>query len=141
MNVIDLPFNRLVGLEYAPAESGFLLSLPAGEQYHNHLQTVHAGALLALAEAASGEFLLRQYGSVPGLIPVVRRLEAKFHKPARGRVSARARADAEELEKLDAELRSKGRALLSVTVEVVDESDVVALSAVVQWFIGQRAQV
>jgi acyl-coenzyme A thioesterase PaaI-like protein len=138
MNVIDLPFNRLIGLERAAPESGFLLSLPTSARHHNHLETVHASALLALAEAASGEFLLRQYGSVPGLVPVVRRLEAKFHKPARGRLSARATAAAVALAELAASLQTRGRGLVRITVEVVDEGGVVVLWALVQWFITKR---
>ena len=89
MDVTELPFNRLIGLEPAPAGSGFLVSLPAGPQYANHLGTVHAVALLAVAEAGAGAFLARQAGVPVGLVPVVRRLEAKFRRPATGRVSAR----------------------------------------------------
>src|SRR4051794_5156170 len=139
MNVIDLPFNRLIGLERTPAERGLLLCLPAAEQYQNHLGTVHASALLALAEATSGEFLLQQAGSVPNLVPVVRRLEAKFHKPAQGRVAARAAAADGELAKLAVDLQTRGRGLVSIRVEVVDDNDVVVLSAEVQWFIVRGA--
>jgi acyl-coenzyme A thioesterase PaaI-like protein len=62
MDVISLPFNRLIGLEAGSPESGFLLSLPAGVQYTNHLGTVHASALFAVAEAASGVFLVTEGG-------------------------------------------------------------------------------
>ena len=44
---------------------------------------VHASALLALAEASSGEFLLRHFGSSEGIVPVVRRLESKFRSRER----------------------------------------------------------
>src|SRR5713226_10524444 len=64
--------------------SGFLVSLPDGPQYTNHLGTVHASALLAAAEAGSGAFLVRQFGEASGYLPVVRRLEAKFRKPPGG---------------------------------------------------------
>ena len=47
MDVTELPFNRLIGLEAAPSQSGFLVSLPDRSQYTNHLGTVHASALLA----------------------------------------------------------------------------------------------
>jgi hypothetical protein len=74
-------FNSFVGIQVT-SESGQLLRLPAVEQYLNHLGTVHASAQLALAEASSGEFLLRHFGSSEGLVPIVRRVEAKFRKPA-----------------------------------------------------------
>ena len=49
MDVTRLPFNRLIGLEAADIDSGFLVTLPEGDQYTNHLGTVHAAALLAVA--------------------------------------------------------------------------------------------
>ncbi|MGV3721038.1 MAG: PaaI family thioesterase [Actinomycetota bacterium] len=82
MDVTALPFNQLVGLEAASPESGFLVTLPAGPEHGNHLGTVHASALLAVAEAGSGAFLVRHLGDADGLVPVVRRLDAKFRKPA-----------------------------------------------------------
>ncbi len=75
MNVTQLPFNRLVGLVPAKVDSGLLVTLPDGPQYLNHLGTVHAGALLAVAEAGSGVILLDQLGDTTGDVPVVRRLE------------------------------------------------------------------
>src|SRR5262245_34614139 len=137
MDVTQLPFNRPVGLEPAADDSGFLVSLPDGPQYTNHLGTVHASALLAVAEAGSGTFLVRQLGPGAGFVPVVRRLEAKFRKPARGRVSARCLVTAEEFQRWLAELQGRGRALAAVGMEVVDTAGLVVLSAVVEWFISR----
>ena len=135
MDVTALPFNRLLGLEAAQPESGFLVSLPGGLQYTNHVGTVHAGALLALAEAGSGAFLAQHL--VPGCLPLVRRMKAKFRKPAHGRIWARALAEPAEMERATAELQAKGKALLRLPVEVVDESGQVVLSAEVEWFISR----
>jgi hypothetical protein len=140
MDVTQLPFNRLIGLEASPDNSGFLVCLPEGPQYTNHLDTIHASALLAVAEAGSGAFLVRQFGPIPGLVPVVRRLEARFRKPARGRISARVTVGAQEVERWSAELAARGRALVPVPVEVVDAGGVIALSAVVEWFVAQAGK-
>jgi acyl-coenzyme A thioesterase PaaI-like protein len=137
MDVTLLPFNRLVGLEKAPIGSGFLLCLPSSPNYLNHLGTVHATAQLALAEASSAEFLLQRFGGAAGVAPVVRRLEAKFRKPANGRIFSRATADESEVAKLTSDLEAKGRAQVSVSVEIVDENRVVAMTAVVEWFIAK----
>lgn len=137
VDVTALPFNRLVGLEPASPESGFLVVLPAGAQYGNHLGTVHASALLAVAEAGSGAFLVCHLGDPTGLIPVVRRLEAKFRKPAQGQVAARATVPDEETARWLTELASRGRVLATIPIEVVDEGGVVALSATVEWFIAR----
>ena len=133
-SVTELPFNSFLGIQIS-TEPSQLLRLPSGEQYLNHLGTVHASAQLALAEASSGEFLLRHFGSTDGLVPVVRRLEAKFRKPANGAVTSIASATPESLARLDAELASKGRSLIPVTVELHDESGAHTLSATVEWFI------
>jgi acyl-coenzyme A thioesterase PaaI-like protein len=133
-SVTELPFNRFIGIE-ATSDSPQLLRLPSGERYLNHLGTVHASALLALAEACSGEFLLRHFGSSAGVVPVVRRMEAKFRKPARGGIASSASAAPDALCQVDADLASKGRALISIAVEVHDESGAAALSASVEWFI------
>lgn len=133
-SVTELPFNTFLGLRPATA-AGRLLQLPAGGQYRNHLGTVHASALLALAEASSGEFLLRHFGSATGVVPVVRHIEAKFRKPAHGVVSSSAAVPAEALAQLDTDLAAKGRALVPVTVDLYDEAGTHALSATVEWFI------
>lgn len=133
-SVTELPFNRLIGLQPATTPEK-LLQLPAGEQYGNHLGTVHASALLALAEASSGEYRLHHFGNSDGVVPVVRHLEAKFRKPANGTVTSSASATPEAIEQLNADLTAKGRALISITVELHDASGAHALSATVEWFI------
>jgi acyl-coenzyme A thioesterase PaaI-like protein len=135
VDVTQLPFNRLIGLE--AANGGLLVSLPAGPQYTNHLGTVHASALLAVAEAGSGAFLAARLGDPAGFIPVVRRLEAKFRRPASGRVSARATVPDGEVGRWVAELSTRGRVSAAVPIEVVDAAGVVVLSATVEWFIAR----
>ena len=135
--VTELPFNNFLGI--APASDGaHLLQLPSGNQYLNHLGTVHAAAQLALAEASSGEFLLRHFGSADDLVPVVRRVEAKFRKPANGRIVSIASATPEALARLDAELSSKGRSVISITIEIYDQSGTHTLSATFDWFIQRE---
>jgi acyl-coenzyme A thioesterase PaaI-like protein len=140
MNVAQLPFNRLIGLEREDPDGGCLVSLPEGPQYTNHLGTVHASALLAVAEAGSAEFLLRGLGDATGYVPVVRRVEAKFRKPASGRVAARAAVRADEVTRWSAELTTRGRVLATVAVDVVDSYGVIVLSALVEWFIARGDQ-
>ena len=133
-SVTELPFNSFLGIETA-SDPAQLLRLPAGAQYLNHLGTVHASAQLALAEASSGEFLLRALGAASGVVPVVRRLESKFRKPANGAVTSTVSTPPEALEQLRANLAAKGRAIVSVAVELHDESGAHTLSATVEWFI------
>ena len=133
-SVTELPFNSLVGIQLAD-DAAHLLRLPAGKQYLNHLGTVHASAQLALAEASSGEFLLRHFGSADRIVPVVRRMEAKFRKPANGSITSSVAVATEALAQLDAELAAKGRALIPISVEIHDESGAHTLSTTFEWFI------
>ena len=114
-SVTELPFNRFLGIERA-SDPAHLLRLPAGAQYLNHLGTVHASAQLALAEASSGEFLLRALGAASGVVPIVRRLESKFRKPANGAITSTVTTPPETLEQVRADLAAKGRALIIVAV-------------------------
>jgi hypothetical protein len=133
-NVIELPFNSFLGIQksFEPTE---LLLLPADKLYLNHLGTVHACAQIALAEASSAEFLLRSFGSSAGFIPVVRRLEAKFRKPANGAIRSKATTPRETIDQLRTDLITKGRAIVNVKIELYDESGANTLSATVEWFI------
>jgi acyl-coenzyme A thioesterase PaaI-like protein len=136
-SVTELPFNSLLGIRSA-SDAVHLLQLPSGSQYLNHLGTVHAGAQLALAEASSGEFLLKHFGSSDGLVPILRRMEAKFRNPANGCIMSTASATSESLARLDAELASKGRSIIGITVEIYDESGAHTLSSTFDWFIQRR---
>lgn len=134
-SVTELPFNSFLGLQ-ASKDGEHLLRLPAGDRYLNHLGTVHASALLALAEAASGECLLGHFGTSDGIVPVVRRLEAKFRKPANGAVEAAASLRPEQVITLKESLGTKGRAVVTVQVELHDTAGTLVLSAAVEWFVA-----
>lgn len=135
MDISQIPFNQLIGLESAAPEDGFLACLPENPKYANHLGTIHGSALLAVAEAGSGEFLLRNFGHIKGFVPVVRKIEAKFRKPASGRVSSRCSLAQDVVVGWASELVSRGRLSASIPIEVVDSKGVV-VSAVVEWFIS-----
>lgn len=139
MDITDLPFNRLIGISVA-SKSGAVLSLPNDLRYTNHLGTVHASALLALAEATSGAYLIEQFAGLgPDLLPVVRRVEAKFRNPARGAIfSTTSALPPEKREEFISTLTERGRALLEIKVDVHDEHGTHALAASFDWFVARR---
>lgn len=112
-----------------------MVSLPSGPQYLNHLGTVHGSALLAVAEAGSGEYLFRNLGHIKDVVPVVRKLEAKFRRPANGSVTSRCAIAQAILDGWMSELEVRGRVSADVPIEVIDATNTVVLSAVVEWFI------
>src|SRR3954468_734968 len=138
MRITDLPFNSFVGITSA-AKEGAVLSLSNHTRYTNHLGTVHAGALLTLAEATSGAYLIDQFPALGfEVVPVVRRVDAKFRKPALGATYSRFEVSSDTREKFLAELTERGRALIEIKVDVHDEHGTHALAATFEWFVAQR---
>lgn len=138
MEITDLPFNRFIGLAKTGSDDA-VLSLPRDDRYANHLGTVHASALLAIAEATSGEYLLRNFADLGfAVVPVVRRVEAKFRKPAQGAVHSKWNVAPEVAAEFVSSLAAKGRALIEVAVDVFDEHGTHALTATFEWFVARQ---
>jgi hypothetical protein len=72
------------------------------------------------------------------VIAVVRRIEAKFRRPANGVITSRASLAGDALDRLTAELTRKRRSVVAVVVDLYDESGAHTLSAEVEWFIQRR---
>jgi acyl-coenzyme A thioesterase PaaI-like protein len=139
MDITDIAFNRLIGLQREPAGGKFSVSLPASSLYHNHLGIVHAAALFAVAEAASGDWMLTRFGGrAAEFVAVVRRAEMKYRKPARGKILGRARADDAAARELEAGFATKRMMLFTLVAEVFDESGAHNLTASIEWFITRR---
>src|SRR5882762_3547949 len=100
MDITAIPFNRLIKIA-RPDDPSFLLQLGESADYENHLGTVHASAQLALAEATSGELLMQTFPELgQSVLAVVRRMEAKFRKPLKGKILSKAAIPSREAEKL-----------------------------------------
>jgi len=131
MDVSAIPFNRFLGLR----ANGAALTLPADPKYHNHLGTVHAGAQFALAEAASGQWLLDHFGEkAADYAAVVRHADVKFRRPAMGELTAQAGASPEEAERFLETLTRRGRAAIEVRVQVLGADGSATLESAFEWF-------
>jgi acyl-coenzyme A thioesterase PaaI-like protein len=139
VDIAEIPFNRFIGLRRESPGGEFAVSLPSGPQYHNHLGIVHASAQLAVAEAASGEWMLRHFGDrAVNFIAVVRRMETKFKQPARGKILGKATVAAEALSQLEQELGAKRVIAFALRVDVFDEAGAHTLTGTVEWFLTRR---
>jgi acyl-coenzyme A thioesterase PaaI-like protein len=139
MHVTDLHINRTLGMQLSPAGSGRVLEMAESPLLLNHVGTIHASAQFALAEAASGEFLLQQLGEAKdGVFAVLRTSEVKFRKPAHGALGATARFVQGDGSTLAAEVASRGRALSSVLVEIADAQGVVTMTGQFDWFLQKQ---
>ena len=135
MDITQLPYNKFIGIKRAQS-SEYILELEDSQNYLNHLGNVHASAQISLAEAASGEFLIQLFTNIPDqYVPVVRRLEAKFRKPANGKIFARLKTTAEMIRESISELHLKGRSLISIEVDIEDIRKTVTMNNVIVWYV------
>lgn len=129
-----VPFAGFLDVEYdsvGPGEA--VLRLRDDPRKHNHLGTLHAGALFSLAESASGVAMIAAVAErLAGVTPLAARAEITYGKVARGDVTATARIEGGAgpvLETLDAE----GKVRFPVVVELTDESGEVCATVTVDW--------
>lgn len=134
MNLKEIPFAKLLAV--SSSDSDFLFELSADEKYTNHLGTVAAAAQFSLAEFASGQWMINTFPDIaPNVIPVLRKSEVKFRKPALGRVRARALVNEETKTQFITELTQRKRALLTIPIELVNDDLEVVMSGTYEWFI------
>jgi acyl-coenzyme A thioesterase PaaI-like protein len=140
MHTTDLVLNRALGLRLVPEPNGAILDMPESPLLLNHVGTIHASAQFALAEASSGEFLLRHLGDAQGQVfAVLRTSEVKFRKPAHGTLHASAKFADGAADSFSTELASRGRALVSIAIEVADAQGIVTMTGQFDWFLQRQA--
>ncbi len=133
MNVTEIPFVKKVGI--ARSKKGEL-ELPFNVDTHNHLQTMHASAQFTLAETASGELLQTLFPElVDKVIPVLRDAKVKFKKPAVKNILAYPSISDESQIKFNEQIDKKGRASISVNVDIKDIEGTVTCVATYNWFV------
>lgn len=139
MHVTDIAINKALGMQLLPVGNAQILEMPESPLLLNHVGTVHASAQFALAEASSGEFLLRHLGDAQRQVfAVLRKADVKFRKPAHGVLRASAQFAAGDADWLSRELASRGRALTSVLVELADAQGVVTMKGQYTWFLQRQ---
>ena len=133
LNVIEIPFVKKVGIQRTGDGD---LELPFNKDVQNHLQTFHASAQFALAETSSGEILQTLFPELVGkVIPVLRESQIKFKKPTNKDIYAYPLVSDESRTKFNEQLSKKGRALISVKVEVKDTEGTVTCTGTYNWFV------
>ena len=137
MDVLDIPFNKFLGLEPAEQGSDFIFKIEQKNEYLNHLGTIHASVLFALAEASSGEFLLRQFREYKlNVIPVVRKVEVKYSKPANGTVVSEACLIDSGIHDILNELNTRKRVIIKVKVDITGSNKDKIFTSVFEWFVA-----
>ena len=138
MDITQIPFNKWLGITRVQDGSGYLLELGESPDFQNHLGKVHASVQFALAEATGAEYLLPAFPELSGkVVAVVRRVDMKYKAPLMGRIMSKATVAQDEIERFLNKLRSKGRGLIGIGVEVADGNGRVGLAGRVEWFVQE----
>jgi hypothetical protein len=137
MDVLKIPFHQMLHIKKA-ANNAYIFEIAEQPSFLNHLGNYHACVQLTLAEASAGEFLLREFSHVGfNLAPMVRKTEAKYHKPALGLLQSKVQFVEIDKEQFLQDLNQKGRAQLQVKATLFDASETKVLTAIFDWFIAK----
>jgi acyl-coenzyme A thioesterase PaaI-like protein len=124
----QIAFVRRSGLKAEVLEPGHVRLCMPLEGNQNHIGTLYAGALFTLAEIPGGALFLTSFDS-RRFYPIVKEMNLRFRRPAKGDIWVDARMAREEIMRIQQEAVANGRAdyllelqLLDATGEVVAES-------------------
>ena len=132
MKIKDIPFADYVGVK---SEKN-TISLDFRDEVINHVKTIHASAQFTLAETKSGMYLIEKFPELEGkVIPLLRDAQVKYKKPALENIYAQASISQESIDKFTSMFEKKGRANISVDVQVKDINEVLCSEASFSWFI------
>ncbi len=135
MEILEIPFHKFLGIRKHKGKD-YIFEANEKPEYLNHLGTIHACAQLTIAEASSGEFLLKEFGSLKSkVIPVVRKTNAKYHQPAKGKLFAKAAFYSSNKTDIIKELENKNRVLVKIKVELFNQIEDKILTVIFDWFI------
>ncbi len=133
MDVTQIPFAKHVGIAYL--EEGTLKLEPI-QHVQNHIESIHASAQFTLAETQSGLFLHKLFPEYEGKVAgVLRSSTVKFRAPALTTVMAKATLNEDGKMKFITQLESKGRAIVSIDVSVIDTKGIVTMQGEFSWFV------
>ena len=136
MNILELPFNRHLGLTIVERDGKSLISIDPQPEHLNHVGTLHASVLFAVAEAASGQALLSRQLDTTNTTALLRNSDIKYRSPATTKVYGVATIDDSAFDKLSQQLSARGRASIEVSVSVINENDVECVSGTFKWFVA-----
>jgi uncharacterized protein (TIGR00369 family) len=136
-----VPFAGFLGIGYDEVGPGHaVLTLADDPAKHNHIGTLHAGALFALAESASGIAVIAAVADrLAGVTPLAARAEITYRKVLRGDATATARIDGDVADVL-ATLDAEGRVRFPVLVDVTDSGGDVCAALRVEWHLQRHPE-
>lgn len=113
-----------MGIRVVPHGESFAIEAPVAVNY-NHLHTAFGGSINAVATLAAYAFLWLRLGDESHV--VVRESTIRFVRPIREMIRARCETpDADDLQRFDTTLRSKGKASIKLHVMIEENAHIAA---------------
>jgi acyl-coenzyme A thioesterase PaaI-like protein len=118
-----VPILGAMGLEVLEAAPGRASArIPTGPNV-NHFGVTYAGSLFSVAEMLGG--IIGGFFEVPGAIPIVKRLEIDFTRPAMTASTATTSLSEQEQARIQSEATETGKSNFELLTEVVGEDGTV----------------
>lgn len=140
IDITKVPFNILLGITVA-SDKQYLLQLEDKKQYTNHLDTVHAAALFALAEGSGAQLLLNIFPQniIESVNLVLRKVDVAYKKPCQGLVQSKAYLKDGTTQEITETLINKKRVSILTVVELYDSHNVKVFTAAFEWFVALKS--
>lgn len=116
-----IPRAHEMGVRLVELRRGHVEATVPMDGNQNHIGTMYAGVLFAVAEILGGAIVVSSF-DVTKVYPVVRDLKITFRKPVRGPATSKASLTEEQIAELSAEAEANGKAQFTFTTEVFDEA-------------------
>jgi acyl-coenzyme A thioesterase PaaI-like protein len=135
MTIADIPYAHHTHIHPGTRH----LTLTPDPDTINHIGTLHAGALFTLAETATGFYLASLFPeSSEEMLPLLRSSSVKYKRPATTTIHAIATVEDDALEAFTQLLEKRGRATVSVDIELLDEEDHLCMQGTFGWYVQKK---
>ena len=123
-----ITFVKNAGFEVERLERGFARCRMPFKGNANHIGTMYAGALFTLAEMPGGALFLSSFDTAK-FFPVVKAVNLRFLKPAKGDVWVTATLGEDEIQRIEREAADQGKSDFILTLELTDAAGTVLASS------------
>jgi uncharacterized protein (TIGR00369 family) len=132
-----VPFAARALIEVVEVGAGLgIARLQEAPEVHNHIGSVHAGALFTLGETASAVAMLGAFAEqISSIRPVTVEATISYLRIARGTLVATART-ALPAKRLQNELATQGRATLDLTVDIANDKGGIVAQMKAKWTVS-----
>ena len=123
-----LPPAHRMGITIVEARSGFAAAQVPVDGNTNHIGTMYAGTLFAVAEILGGAISVATFDAGQ-FYPTVKDVQIRFRRPARSNVRAVAALNEQSVARVHAEAQALGKAEFGLDAELTDEDGTVVATS------------